>query len=704
MRRAVSESSNSAHAWRLGLMLVAGLIGLTQSVTAQPLAGAAANAGTPAPQPEARVALPDLMPRSVRAAAATLGLGRQRLALVVGISHYGAPFTLASAGRDTQAVAAALRAGGFVVMVREELGAAALRTELQEFQQRLQPDGVGFIYVAGLGAQVDGQNLLLARGTALDAASSADALAREVRRSGVPVSAFLDALQGAPGNPRLLVLDAAHEHPTLARLPAAGLAEQKLPAGTMALFSAAPGRRHALSAVAALPAPPPTDPRLLAASPFGRELVRALVTLRLSGPAALRQARQAVIDASLDDRRPWLEGDTDDREEFAEASLLDAMLPRTTEDAARDMARQTVRQLYAQRSAGERSVAEVLQEAAQSNPASSEPTRQPPRPAHPGEVPRLPLPSLAGPALQAAATAATLAVGAKLLEASTAVDAAAAAASLAATAAGAVGSSTAVARAAERPLAAARAAPAVPARPDGPPGAALPPLVQARSPSPPPQQPLIDARTAAQPGGGERPAHVPRVNPFGYAEGDTYTYRVLDAWKNEVTGSLVQAIDAVLDDGGLLGNDSQLRLDPQGRVVSSLAADGTRSEFQPFQDLWWADPKPGQRRDLKYRERFTRADASRGETEWTGSVSVGRARKIKLPAGPFEVLPIESSGWFTERGAGARRSGQWSRTVWYSRELGHPVAIDFEETDTIGKLLRRERIELLHAQTARGAK
>jgi hypothetical protein len=105
---------------------------------------------------------------------------------------------------------------------------------------------------------------------------------------------------------------------------------------------------------------------------------------------------------------------------------------------------------------------------------------------------------------------------------------------------------------------------------------------------------------------------------------------------------------------------------------------------------------------VKFTETFERADHSRGQTEWKGSSSVGKPRKIELPAGAFEALPIESSGWYTEVLANGTRSvGHWSRTVWYSTKLGHPVAIDIEDADRVGKLLRRERVELLHAQTAR---
>ena len=230
------------------------------------------------------------------------------------------------------------------------------------------------------------------------------------------------------------------------------------------------------------------------------------------------------------------------------------------------------------------------------------------------------------------------------------------------------------------------------------------PAEQVPAPARQPATPA-DARTTRNAEGGERPAYVPRRNSFGYAEGDTFTYRVTDAWKGQVTGQFTTAIEEVLGDGQILANGQQLRLDPQGRLMKRTAADGSFTQFEPFQDLWWSNPQLGQRRAVDFVERFGRGSQVSGQTEWTGSTRVGRLRKIDTLAGPYDVMPIESSGWWTRSltDGSARESGQWSRTVWYSPKLGHPVAIDIEDADRLGKLLKRERVELLHAQSAGNA-
>jgi uncharacterized caspase-like protein len=723
-------------------------------------------------------ALEDLqlsVPRPVRAATAALGYGRQRLALVVGIGTLGSRSVVDSAARDSQAVAAALRNAGYVVMLREDVTAADLRAALQEFRSRLQPDGVGFVYAAGLGAQVDGHNLLLPRDVALDAGADAPRVAAALRAGGVPLAEFVDALQGPAESPRLLVVDAAYAHPVLGKLPVLGLAEQRLPPGVMALFGHALAGVKEVPAVAPLPLPAPTEPQQIAASAFAATLVKALATPRISGPEALRSTRRALVDPLQTSSAPWLGGDTDGREEFAEATLLDGLIPRTPEEVAREGARTAARSAArGSRAAGERSVAEVLQAGGNASIASGPAEEGKAADQAPTETARRTVPEPGAPTTSALGTvgsavgavgtvagvAATVAAGAavvKAAEVSAQVQAATTVASTVTTLAGnavalaarVLGGGEQPAREAVQTATVASAAPALlpaapPAAPAPTPTAApvAPPTTAAPRPQPPvraaagdlpvaqfvqaaaaaaptvqPTQPARDARTARspaeaadgrtqrQPGGGERPAYVPRVNDFGYAEGDTFTYRITDTWKGEVTGEYTQAIEEVLGDGRLLANGQQVQLDPQGRLVRRVEPDGSFSRFEPHQDLWWSNPQRGQSRAVKFVEQFGHGERIAGSTEYKGSTSVGRLRKIETPAGEFEAMPIESSGWWTRKlqGPGQPETGQWSRTVWYSPKLGHPVAIEIEDADRLGKLLRRERIELLHAQVQRAA-
>jgi streptogramin lyase len=177
----------------------------------------------------------------------------------------------------------------------------------------------------------------------------------------------------------------------------------------------------------------------------------------------------------------------------------------------------------------------------------------------------------------------------------------------------------------------------------------------------------------------------------------------MDTWKDEVINRYTTAIEEVLPDGQMLANGQRMMMDAQGRLLKRANPDGSVSKFEPSQDLWWSNPKRGESRDLRFTETIQRANGRSSEIEWKGSTSVGKAQKIDTPAGEFEVLPIESSGWAYEVMVDGLRSTKWSRTVWYSTKLGHPVAIDIQDADRLGKLLKRERVELLHAQASRAA-
>ena len=713
-----------------------------------------------------------VVPRPVKAATAALGFGRQRLALVVGIGTLGSRQVLDSAPRDSLAVASALRSAGFVVMVREDATGSDLRAALKEFRERLQPGGMGVLYATALGAQVDGRNLLLPREAVMDATAPTAAVTENLLRLGVPVQELVDALMGTTESPRMLVLDAAYKHPALDKLPQPGLAAQPLPPGMMALFAQSPLAVQEVPAVAPLPTPAPTDPQLLAASPFARLLVRSVLTPKLSGAEVLRSTHRALVDTTQGAVTPWIAGDTDAKEEMAELTLLDAVLPRTPEEYAREGVKRAVAQLVkpAAERAGETPLAELPQKAADVSPSAPNPNA----PSAPPDTARTSLPevpgnasklgsaanalgtaaSVAGTVAGVAGTAATVAIGLKAAQASAVATVAstatssvvgaatavagnavalatrlssggsgestarqavnvAAAANTASTASATVGSAlpaaapaarTASTATAARSLAAAagemsvnevlQAIPPAPAR-----------TQPARSPNPAAAQPqATDGRTTRNPEGGERPVYTPRSNSFGYAEGDTFSYQVTDTWKGEVTSRYTTAIEEVLDNGQMLANGQQVALDAQGRLKSLRHIDGSLQRFEPHQDLWWSKPKPGQSRDVDFKEIFERADKTRGETQFKGSSSVGRLQKIDTPAGGFEALPIETSGWYHETLAnGTANSGKFERTVWYSPQLGHPVAIDIKDVDRLGKLLKRERVELTHAQQVRAA-
>ncbi len=234
--------------------------------------------------------------------------------------------------------------------------------------------------------------------------------------------------------------------------------------------------------------------------------------------------------------------------------------------------------------------------------------------------------------------------------------------------------------------------------------AASAPPAAASAASAPDKRLQTDGRTAQAPGQGERPVFQARSNSFGHAEGDTLSYQLTDTRKDELLLRYTLAIDKVLDNGALQVNNGAWLLDAQGRVLQQRFEDGSQSRFEPAQEWWWPRPQAGENRVVAFKENYVLADKSRGVLEWRGSAQVGTPRLLETQAGEFDVLPIKTSGSFTRTPDNdTPQQGQFTRTVWFAPKLGLPVAVDIEDSDTQGRALRRERIELTHAQQLRGA-
>lgn len=663
--------------------------------------GVVAVAVAVAPVPAvAQAVLP--VPAEVKAATQALGLGRQRLALVVGLSRVG-DVDLPAVRRDAAAVAESLRRSGFLVMARPDLGIDDLRRSLAEFRQRLDPAGAGLIYVAGAGARLDGRSWLVTRSLpAGDTPPDAAAL----KAAALPLDELVLALQITPSSLRLLVVDAATPLP---RLPGEwqGLAAPTLPDGVMALLSAQPGQTQPRWLPPALPSPAPQDPRATAGSPFGSAFVHALLAAGRTGPQVLLETRRLALDATAQVVNPWLGGRTDEADELGAPTLpIDQWPEAAAKRAIAALGGQALEALRRQ----------ARQAPAPGTGADAAPNAAPGTPASPvapvaGAAPA----AAAGTAVAAAAAAAAQAgVAAAAQTQAAQVSAAQAVATQAVGVAASVVGAMAQAIGGENPPPAAPATPPAAGSTAAAPGPAAPVATAPVSaqPTPAPSTAAPPAPTAptapssptapAPPPPPSPPVPVP-MNPYGYSPGDSFTYRHIDRWKGESIGLVMQVIDALQTAGDLsarAGDDEQT-LDPQGRVRRRSGPSGS-SVFTPVEEFWWAKPKVGESRDVEFTEVFESRDG-RGERRWEGEVEVGKPTRIETSAGSFDVLPLEGEGWVREwrMPQRTRRDIQWERTVWYSPDLGHPVAIDIEERDAANRLLRKERLELVHMNTSR---
>jgi len=112
--------------------------------------------------------------------------------------------------------------------------------------------------------------------------------------------------------------------------------------------------------------------------------------------------------------------------------------------------------------------------------------------------------------------------------------------------------------------------------------------------------------------------------------------------------------------------------------------------------------RAGEARAVQFSERYERADKARGQISWKGQAQVGNPRVLEVQAGEFEVLPIRITGQGSDTPEGKpARALLFTRVVYFAPKLGVPVPIDIEDNDAGGRPLKRERIELTHAQQSR---
>ncbi len=162
----------------------------------------------------------------------------KRIALVVGNSAYQAA-PLATSANDAGLVAQALQAAGFDVIGARDLDEDGLRKSLRDFVEKASaagPDAVAFVYLAGYGLQLEGENYFAP--VDLRIASAADVSLKALR-----ISDYTKSLAALPLKARFFVLDGARRTPfTVPDKPlAGGLALTEAEPGSLIAFNAAPG-------------------------------------------------------------------------------------------------------------------------------------------------------------------------------------------------------------------------------------------------------------------------------------------------------------------------------------------------------------------------------------------------------------------------------------------------------------------------------
>lgn len=166
---------------------------------------------------------------------------QRRMALVIGNGAYpSAP--LKNPVNDADALGAKLKALGFEVETRTDLGLRDMTRAVTAFGNRLkqQGGGIALFYYAGHGMQVAGRNYLIPVDAEITSESS-------VRSESIDVDSVMAQLGEANGEINLVILDACRNNPYERRFRGggAGLAAIDAPRGTLVAYATAPGRTAA---------------------------------------------------------------------------------------------------------------------------------------------------------------------------------------------------------------------------------------------------------------------------------------------------------------------------------------------------------------------------------------------------------------------------------------------------------------------------
>jgi uncharacterized caspase-like protein len=162
----------------------------------------------------------------------------KRIAFVVGNAGYQAD-PLATAANDAGLIAQTLQAAGFDVSGARDLDGESLRAAFRDFLEKVQasgPDTVVFVYLAGYGLQLDGENFFVPVDAKIGSAA-------DVAVEALHVSDYMKRLAGLPLKASFIVLDAARESPFAKSGPplAGGLALADAEPNMLLAFNATPG-------------------------------------------------------------------------------------------------------------------------------------------------------------------------------------------------------------------------------------------------------------------------------------------------------------------------------------------------------------------------------------------------------------------------------------------------------------------------------
>lgn len=171
------------------------------------------------------------------------GLAERRVGLVIGNDTYTQVPKLAKARADAQAVTATLQAQGFEIFTALDATRREMNREISRFTGQLQPGDTAFLFFAGHGVEIDGENYLLPTDIVAPASGERDF----VKSESIALSSLLDRIRATGARTNIAVIDACRNNPFESAVGRSigrtrGLGRITAPQGTFVIFSAGAGQ------------------------------------------------------------------------------------------------------------------------------------------------------------------------------------------------------------------------------------------------------------------------------------------------------------------------------------------------------------------------------------------------------------------------------------------------------------------------------
>jgi uncharacterized caspase-like protein len=206
----------------------------------------------------------------------------KRLALVIGNDSYQHVTVLHNARRDAEAIAKALQASGFTVVLKEDLTLEGMKAALRNFKSMVNAGDDVVFYYSGHGVQFGGTNYLIP----IDLSAESEA---QVADDTVELQRLLNDMEEQKARFTLAIIDACRNNPFAQvgrTIGGRGLAPVTPATGEMVMFSAG-ANQEALDRLSVNDREPN--------GVFTRVLLKEMATPGVSADRMLRNVREQVV-------------------------------------------------------------------------------------------------------------------------------------------------------------------------------------------------------------------------------------------------------------------------------------------------------------------------------------------------------------------------------------------------------------------------